>query len=122
MNLRLSKELNDILSYSREEAMRLGSLTITPDHLILGLVRHGDNHAHHILSSMGIDKEMLKSRMAELESLGNALSESEFDNLRQMLSSFKDIFDDMSVEQKRAALRIFIKKVVWDGEYVHVYH
>lgn len=67
--------------------------------------------------------EITKSRIAELESItaNHALSDIEFDLIRQMLVNFRDTMDDMSVEQKRAALRTFVKKVVWDGEHVHVY-
>ncbi len=67
--------------------------------------------------------EMMKSRIAEMESLttSHTLSNIEFDIIRQMLTNFRDTIDDMSVEQKRAALRTFVKKVVWDGENVHVH-
>jgi hypothetical protein len=67
--------------------------------------------------------EGIKRHIADLESLtaGHALSDIEFDLIRQMLASFKDTFDKMSVEEKRAALRTFVKKVVWDGATVHVY-
>lgn len=67
--------------------------------------------------------EIMKSRIAEMESLtaSHALSDIEFDLIRQMLTTFRDTIDDMSVEQKRATLRTFVKKVVWDGENVHVY-
>ena len=67
--------------------------------------------------------EIMRSRISEIESLttSHALSNIEFDIIRQMLTTFRDTIDDMSVEQKRAALRTFVKKVVWDGENVHVY-
>jgi DNA invertase Pin-like site-specific DNA recombinase len=67
--------------------------------------------------------EDIKSRIAEWESVtaGHVLSDMEFDIIRQMLASFRDTMDDMGVEQKRAALRTFVKKAVWDGERVHLY-
>ena len=67
--------------------------------------------------------EAIKTRIVELESLTatHVLSDIEFDIIRQMLFSFKDNLDDMSVEEKRTALRTFVKKVVWDGEQIHLF-
>lgn len=61
--------------------------------------------------------------LAELAKIttGNALSESEFDVLRDMLKSFATSFDTMSIEQKRTAIRTFVKRIVWDGENIHMY-
>lgn len=55
MKMKISDELNAIVNYSREEAMRTGSYGIGADHLFLGLLRHGDNDACRILGSLGID-------------------------------------------------------------------
>jgi len=65
MNLILSNELNEIISYSREEAMRMGSYTIGVDHLILGIIRHQDNAAFEAIMSFGINHKLLKSKIEE---------------------------------------------------------
>ena len=80
----------------------------------------------HILDQINeLDAKIKKSqqRIDELESISkkDAYSEEEFDVLRQMLSSFCDTVDAMSVEQKRAALRVFIERIEWDGQDIHVY-
>ena len=64
----------------------------------------------------------IENRIHELEGLtsANALSETEFDLLRQMLSMFRTNIDEMSVEEKRAAIRTVVRKVVWDGVSAHV--
>lgn len=58
----------------------------------------------------------------ELECLTSqhALSELEFDVMRQLLSVFKSGIDEMTIEQKRAAIRTLVRKVVWDGVNAHV--
>jgi site-specific DNA recombinase len=63
--------------------------------------------------SQGID-EMI-SLTAE-----HAFSDIEFDVLRQMLGVFKNTIDDMSYEQKRAAIGSIVRRVIWDGENAHV--
>lgn len=63
--------------------------------------------------SQGID-EMI-SLTAE-----HAFSDIEFDVLRQMLSVFSNTIDDMSYEQKRAAIGSIVRRVIWDGENAHV--
>lgn len=49
------------------------------------------------------------------------LADIEFDIIHQMLSQFGESIDDFGVEQKRAAIRALVKRVVWDGENVHLY-
>ena len=40
--------------------------------------------------------------------------------MRQLLTVFHDNIDDMTVTQKRAAIRTVVRKVVWDGKVAHV--
>lgn len=64
----------------------------------------------------------VENRIHELEGLinANALSDDAFDLLRQMLSMFRTSMEDMSVEEKRAAIRTVVRKVIWDGANAHV--
>lgn len=60
MEIRISDELNAIINFSREEAMRTGSYGISPDHLMLGIIRHGDNTALDVLKGLGTDMQEMK--------------------------------------------------------------
>lgn len=73
MNLQLSNELKDIISYSKEEAMRLGSYSISTDHLILGIIRHQDNPAFELLLNMGVDLKNLKTKIEDQLKTGDII-------------------------------------------------
>ncbi|MGM9741601.1 MAG: ATP-dependent Clp protease ATP-binding subunit [Candidatus Cryptobacteroides sp.] len=60
MEIRVSEELNNIINYAREEAMRTGSYGIGPDHLFLGIIRHNENAACEALRGLGTELESMK--------------------------------------------------------------
>ena len=64
----------------------------------------------------------IQKSIEEWESIGKSqeLSDEAFDALRDMLQSFAASIDTMDVEQKRSTLRMFIKKVIWDGRNIHI--
>ena len=59
--MRLTDELITIFDYSRDEAMRTGCRSIAPEHLLLGILRHGSSSAMDFLSRAGLDPAKLKS-------------------------------------------------------------
>ena len=65
MNINLSAELKEILSYSKEEAMRMGSYSINRDHIILGIIRHQDNSAFEALMELGLDYKKVKKEIED---------------------------------------------------------
>ena len=65
MQLQLSNELNDILAYAKEEAMRLGNYTVSTDHLILGILRHRENVTVETLIQLGANTAQLKAHIED---------------------------------------------------------
>ena len=61
MQIQISDQLNGIIKYAREEAMRTGSYGIGPDHLFLGIIRHEENSAFETLRGLGVEPAELKS-------------------------------------------------------------
>lgn len=55
MDSNFSAKVKEIISYSREEALRLGNDFIGTEHLLLGLIREGESTAVRILQSLDID-------------------------------------------------------------------
>ena len=60
MESNFSDRVKDVISYSREEALRLGHDYIGPEHLLLGLIREGEGKAIKILVSLGVDLSKLR--------------------------------------------------------------
>ena len=60
MEIGISDELNSIINFSREEAMRTGCYGIAPDHLFLGIIRHKENAGADAMMGTGIDMNEMK--------------------------------------------------------------
>ena len=63
MDNNFSAQVKEIISFSREEALRLGNDFIGTEHLLLGLIREGDNTAVRILKSFNIDLYELRKEV-----------------------------------------------------------
>src|SRR5438874_1852954 len=63
MDNNFSTQVKEIISFSREEALRLGNDFIGTEHLLLGLIREGDNTAIRILKSFNVDLYELRKEI-----------------------------------------------------------
>ncbi|GAB4320815.1 MAG: ATP-dependent Clp protease ATP-binding subunit [Bacteroidales bacterium] len=63
MEAKFSQRVKDVLSYSREEAIRLGNNYIGLEHLLLGMIREGEGMAIQILNYFGIDLARLRKEI-----------------------------------------------------------
>jgi ATP-dependent Clp protease ATP-binding subunit ClpC len=65
MEAKFSPRVKDVISYSREEAIRLGHDYIGTEHLLLGLIREGDGKALKTLKAMDIDPIRVKKSIED---------------------------------------------------------
>lgn len=80
-------------------------------------------HIIQRIEQLNLDIPIYEHRIQELERFlsQHTLSTSELDRLCQLLSSFTDLMDTATVEQKRTLLRAIIQKIVWDGSSLHIF-
>lgn len=55
MEAKFSQKVKEVISYSREEALRLGHTRLGIEHLLLGLLRDGQGLAMKVLKSLNVD-------------------------------------------------------------------
>ena len=71
MTSQFSPKVSEILAYSREEAARLASRSVGPEHLLLGIMRIKDGPVNNVFRRLDIDlasvKTALESRVREDE-------------------------------------------------------
>jgi len=63
MDDNFSPRVKDVITYSKEEALRLGHDFIGTEHLMLGILRDGNGKAFNILSNLSIDLDHLRKRV-----------------------------------------------------------
>ncbi len=81
MDSNFSPKVKEIISYSREEALRLGNDFIGTEHLLLGLIREGEGTAVRVLQSMDVDFFQLRK---ELEAVIKDKSNKPLANLNSL--------------------------------------
>ena len=60
MDAKFSPRVKDVITYSREEALRLGHNYIGVEHLLLGIIREGEGTAVRILEGLNVDLQKLR--------------------------------------------------------------
>ncbi len=71
MDSKFSQRIKDVLTYSKEEAIRLGNTEIAPEHIFLGILREGEGIAIDVLISMGANLYDLRKEIeAEISPAG----------------------------------------------------
>lgn len=63
MDENFSPRVKDVISYSKEEALRLGHDYIGTEHLMLGLIREGEGSAIQILEDLGVDMSSFRRKI-----------------------------------------------------------
>jgi ATP-dependent Clp protease ATP-binding subunit ClpC len=63
MDLNFSPRIRDVLGFSKEEAERLGNRYVSPEHLMLGILREGEGTAIDILTRLNIDLIAIRQKI-----------------------------------------------------------
>jgi len=63
MDAKFSPRVKEVISYSREEALRLGHDYIGVEHLLLGIIREGEGIAMRMITSSGINSKDLRKKL-----------------------------------------------------------
>jgi ATP-dependent Clp protease ATP-binding subunit ClpC len=65
MEAKFSNRVKEVISLSREEALRLGHDYIGAEHLMLGMIREGEGIAISLLKKLGVSIDALKTALEE---------------------------------------------------------
>ena len=66
MDDNFSPKVRDVITFSKEEALRLGHEFIGTEHLLLGLIRKGEGKAIEILTTFDVDLILLRKKLEQL--------------------------------------------------------
>lgn len=71
MESNFSQRVKDVITYSREEALRLGHDYIGIEHLMLGMIRENEGVGVQLLKTLGADLSLLRKRIESATKVGS---------------------------------------------------
>jgi ATP-dependent Clp protease ATP-binding subunit ClpC len=71
MESNFSQRVKDVITYSREEALRLGHDYIGIEHLMLGMIRENEGVGVQLLKTLGADLSLLRKRIESSTKVGS---------------------------------------------------
>lgn len=74
-NVPSSQRVQRVISRAADEARALGHNYIGTEHLLLGIMREGQNTAFNVLTNMGLDIDMLRQEIMKMLGLGKVREE-----------------------------------------------
>jgi ATP-dependent Clp protease ATP-binding subunit ClpC len=81
MEAKFSNRVKEVISLSREEALRLGHDYIGTEHLLLGMIREGEGVAVGVLKKLGVPLDALR---AEIEKISKGTATHQIKSLAQI--------------------------------------
>jgi ATP-dependent Clp protease ATP-binding subunit ClpC len=115
MDDNFSPRVKDVITYSKEEALRLGHDFIGTEHLMLGLLRDGNGKAISILKALEIDLDYLR-RKIEILTPANPTNSPEAQHktnlhlTRQAERALKTTFLEAKLFQSSSIIAVYSQK------------
>ena len=111
MDDNFSPRVKDVITYSKEEALRLGHDFIGTEHLMLGILRDGNGKAINIMNNLSIDLDHLRKRVEILSPANpNATNTNDKRNLQ------------LTIQAERALKTTFLEAKVFKSTSVSTAH
>ncbi len=111
MDDNFSNRVKNIISYSKEEALRLGHDFIGTEHLMLGIIREGSSNAVQILKDVGVDLKQIRKNIEALHQsiqTDNALVKNSLPLTKQAEKALKTTFLEAKYYQSRTVNTIHL--------------
>ncbi|RTY94882.1 ATP-dependent Clp protease ATP-binding subunit [Flavobacterium sp. GT3R68] len=111
MDDNFSPRVKDVITYSKEEALRLGHDFIGTEHLMLGILRDGNGKAIDILNNLSIDLDFLRRKV---EILSPANPNTDINNEKKNLH--------LTRQAERALKTTFLEAKVFQSTLISTAH
>ena len=112
MDDNFSSRVKDVITYSKEEALRLGHDFIGTEHLLLGMLRDGGGKAISILNSLEVDLDYLRKK-EEILSPPNPINDFDQNHKKNL---------HLTRQAERALKTTFLEAKLFQGKSINTAH